>query len=138
MCALALGALGSPKNPVERPNKLQGQFTIALNLITGTWVYEGFGVNTHAGRFTSHATGYLDAAGNLVGGGTAVGANGDQIFWSAPGSIWHVEYAGGTGRFEHVTGGWEFVTETLTETRVNPDGTMSMTYAYTGEGTVTY
>jgi len=138
VCALGVAALGSAKNPVERPNKVQGQYTLTINLSEGTWEHQGFGVSAHAGLFTSYATGHGDAEGNPVGEGVAAAANGDLVFWESPGSSWYVEYTGGTGRFEHATGGWNPVSVTLIDQRENPDGTLAQTYTYTGEGTITY
>ncbi len=134
VCALGFAALGSAKNPVERPFKIQGQYTLTIT-IDGTFEHEGFGQATHAGLFTSHASGIV---GFPVDDGTATAANGAQLFWESPGSTWYVEFTGGTDRFEHATGGFNVVSETLIDYRANPDGSMSLTYTYTGVGTITY
>jgi hypothetical protein len=138
VCAIGLAALASPKNPVERPIKVRGQNTVTINLLNGTWEFVGTALVSHAGLCTSYASGYLDADGNLVGGGVAIAANGDETFFEMPGSIWYVQNTGGTGRFENITGGWNPVSRTVLDEHWNADGTISMTYSYVGEGRVTY
>ncbi|MHC1766739.1 MAG: hypothetical protein AB9869_20940 [Verrucomicrobiia bacterium] len=139
VCALGLATLGSVKNPVERPVKVGGQNTVTVNLLNGTWEFVGSALVSHAGSCTSYASGYLDTDGNLVGTGIAIAADGDQSFFEMPGTTWYVQMTGGTGRFEHSTGGWNLVSRTMIDEHVNDDGTIiSMTYSYVGVGTVTY
>lgn len=139
VCALALAALGSPNNAVERPFKLEGQYTLTVNLATGTGVHEGFGVASHTGRFVTRADVWVDAAGNNYGVGTCIAANGDEIFWQSGFSPeWTVEWIGGTGRFQNASGGWRILSSSMTDMYVDPDGNWVMTFVYTGEGTITY
>lgn len=139
VCVLALAALGSPKTPVERPFKLEGQYTLTVNLATGTGVHEGFGVASHTGRFVTRAEVWVDAAGRNYGVGTCIAANGDEIFWqSGFSTAWTVEWIGGTGRFEHASGGWRLLSGAMTDSYVDPEGNLVMTFVYTGEGTITY
>lgn len=137
-CALGLATLGSAKNPVERPLKVRGQNTVTINPLDGTWEFTGSALVSHAGLCTSYASGYLDAEGNLMGTGVAIGANGDASFFEMPGSIWYVQFTGGTGRFEHATGGWNLVSRNVLDEHGNADGTISITYSYVGAGTITY
>lgn len=139
VCALSVAALGSPKSPVERPFKLEGQYTLTVNLATGTGVHEGFGVASHTGRFVTRADVWVDAAGHNYGVGTCIAANGDEIFWQSGFSPeWTVEWIGGTGRFEQASGGWRILSGAMTDSYVDPAGNLVMTFVYTGEGTITY
>ena len=139
VCALSFAALGSPKNPVERPFKLGGQYTLTVNPVTGTGVHEGFGVATHTGKSVTHADVWVDAAGHNYGVGTCIAANGDEIFRQSGFSpVWDVEWIGGTGRFVSASGGWKVVAGEMTDMSVDPAGNWVMTFVYTGEGTITY
>jgi hypothetical protein len=89
---------------------------------------------THVGRYTNHGSG---TDYGLVGSGTATAANGDQLSWTYPGSSWYVQWTGGTGRFQNVSGGWNIVSFTQTITYPDPD-TVVVVQTYTGVGTITY
>jgi len=138
LCAVGLVALGSAKNPVERPFKVRGQNTVTINFSTGAWEFYGSAVTTHAGLCDSYASGHVDAVGNFVGTGFAIAANGDLAFFEMPGSTWYVQFTGGTGRFENATGGWNPISTTVIDEHWNEDGTMSQTYNIVGVGTMTY
>jgi hypothetical protein len=139
VCLLGVAALGSEKNPVERPFKLEGQYTLTVNLATGTGVHEGFGVASHTGRFVTRAEVWVDADGHNYGVGTCIAANGDEIFWqSGFSSLWDVEWSGGSGRFASACGGWKVVSGAMTEQHMDSQGNLVVTFVYTGEGTITY
>lgn len=138
VCALALAAIGSVKNPVSRPLRVQGNVTVAVNLSEGTWVSHDVGVGTHTGRYDNHGAGHLDAQGNIVGGGIGTAANGDQVCWVAPGSSWEIQLTGGTGRFENLSGGFNTVFQTKPVIAFPDPNTMVQTYSYIGVGTAKY
>jgi hypothetical protein len=98
-------------------------------------------VATHAGRFTDEAVGIWDLnTFTLVSAnGISNAANGNQISWVLPGSSFYVERTGGTGHFEHVTGGFNAVPQSEPVVTEGPDsGAITITAAYTGDGTETY
>jgi hypothetical protein len=138
VCILSLAALGSTKNPVTRPMRVQGNVTVTINLSDGTWVVQDLGEATHTGRYVNHGSGHFDAQGNPVGSGTGTAANGDQIFWGMPGSSWNTQFTGGTGRFQNLTGGFNVVFQSTPVVTFPDPNTMVETYTYIGEGTVTY
>lgn len=134
VCALALAALGSAKNPV-RPMKGVGHLTITINLLDGTWQSQDWGTTSHTGKFTNHGegTGY-----GTVGSGTATAANGDQLFWVGPGATSDAEWAGGTGRFEHATGGFNWTPSTEPIVTQPDEHTMVVSYTYDLDGVISY
>jgi len=139
VCLLGVAALGSGKNPVERPFKLEGQYTLTVNLSAGTGVHEGFGVASHTGRFVTRANVWVDADGHDYGVGTCIAAHGDEIFWQSGFSpAWTVEWIGGTGRFQNASGGWRLLSGAMTDSYVDTEGNLVMTFVYTGEGTIAY
>ena len=138
ICVFAFGAVGSVKNPVTRPIRVQGHVTAIINLTTGELQSGGptapnFAVGTHTGSSSNVAS------GNFFTGeidGTVTAANGDQIFWMATGPE-SIGFTGGTGRFEGITDGFTFVMSN--ETVTFPDAnTMVISYDYLGIGTATY
>jgi hypothetical protein len=142
VCALALPALTSDRNPVERPLDVAGHAVLIVNPVTGDVVSGGaassnWGVASHAGLFQNEVT------GNMVTGlsGTITAANGDQIDWVATDPV-TISFTGGTGRFESVSGEFTaLISDDYSEELVtNPDGTMTLiiSYTYTGTGTITY
>lgn len=140
-CALGLAALGSAKNPVERPFKIHATATWVVSLADGSAVGEQVGEATHSGRFTDEAVGSWDLSTFTLisASGVATGANGYQVFWELPGSSFAVEWTGGTGRFENLTGGFNIVSQSEPEVGPGPlPGTITITATYTGAGTSTY
>lgn len=134
ICALALTAVGSAKNPVTRPMKCVGHLTFAINLTDGTWESQDWGTASHIGNFANPGAG-TDFA--LVGGGTATAANGDQLFWVSPGATWDAEWVGGTGRFEHATGGFNW-TPSMEPFVTYPDAnTIIISYTNDADGVIT-
>jgi hypothetical protein len=137
VCALALAALGSAKNPV-RPIKWVGHLTITVNLTDGTWQTQDWGTSSHLGKFTNHAEGTGFGTVGMAGTGTATAANGDQLFWKTPGATSQAEWAGGTGRFEHATGRFSW-TPSMEPITTFPDATtMVISYPYDAEGIIAY
>jgi hypothetical protein len=134
ICALALTALGSAKNPVTRPMKFVGHLTIAINLTDGTWQSQDWGTSSHLGKFANHGAGPSFG----IGGGTATAANGDQLFWVTPGATWDIEWFDGTGRFEHARGGVNW-TPSMEPIVTYPDAnTMVISYTYDADGVIKY
>jgi hypothetical protein len=115
--------------------KVRGQVIATINPSDGSGLWQDRGEATHTGRFTSEAT-TTDYGTSWSGAATA--ANGDQLFWVLPGSSWHVQFTGGTGRFEGLTGGMNIVWESEHIVTYPDPNTRVMTFTYIGEGTVTY
>ncbi len=135
VCSLALAAVGSAESPVPRPVKLAGHVTVTVDLSDGTCQFQEWGEATGLGCYTNEGSGTDYGA---VGSGVATGANGDQVFWRMPGSEWHTEITGGTGRFAGITGGFNQVWQSDPEINLLDANTMVVTYTYTGIGTVIY
>ncbi len=138
VCAIALAAVASVKNPVTRPIKGVGYVTARVDLTTGTFLSgtpdtPNWGESTHTGRFSN------EASGNFFTGaisGTVTAANGDKVFWEQTGPT-SVRFTGGTGRFEGITGGFTMVISDLVVTY--PDAnTMMISETYHASGTATY
>src|SRR5512138_3854859 len=105
VCAVALGALGSGKNPVERPLKVYSVNVWTIDLASmdpdtriAPATFHAEGVSTHVGRITVDGNGWWDLkspatpAGMYVsaaGEGTA--ANGDRLTWELPGTTYLLE-----------------------------------------------
>ena len=139
-CALALPALGGKKHPVERPFRCEATVTWTVNLPDGSATGYHRGVATHGGLFTSDALAVWDLKHLVIlsATGTVTVANGDTLFWKmTPDQPEVVQFTGGTGRFEGVTGAWLTTSTTILASEVNWP-TMTMTLTYTGEGTITY
>ncbi len=139
VCALALGALGSAKNPVQRPLKMQAEMVGYVDLTDGSFVSPNWGEATHVGEFTNIGVGWMNplTLETISAEGTAVAANGDKLFWTADGPS-GIDFNGGTGRFEHATGEmtWVITVEDI-ETDLEAM-TMTIYCTYTAEGTITY
>ncbi len=139
--ALAAGVLvwtakASNGNPVERSFKIKADVVLVVNLADGTTVGGSQGEVSGVGRFVVHATGVMDlASGAFQGNGFAKSEDG-LIFFTMPNGGW-VEFQGGTGLFEKVTGGHTLV-PTATPAQSVVDGKLIISYSYTGEGTMTY
>ena len=134
-CALVLPLVGSSKNPVERPFEVRGDSTWVVSLPSGDAVGYESGEGTHIGSYTNQASGNWWA---FEFSGTVTAANGDQFFWVLPGSSFYVEFAGGTGRFENLAGGFNVVANSEPIVTFPDADTMIVTYTYKGVGTVTY
>ncbi len=138
VCAVALAAVASVKNPVTRPVKVEGYVTYVIDLATGELHSGGptapnGGVATLTGLFSNVVSGNFNT-GDITG--TVTAANGDQIFWRETGPN-TVTFTGGTGRFEGLAGGFTFVTSN--DTVSFPDAnTMVISNTYVGTGTATY
>jgi hypothetical protein len=137
VCALALAALGSAKNPVQHPLKMKAEMIAYVDLTDGRFVSPNWGESTCIGKFTNVGVGLMNplTLETIFAHGTAVAANGDKIFWTASGPS-GMDIQGGTGRFENATGGFTWV---ISVTSYDVDGnTMTVYCTYTGEGTITY
>jgi len=75
--------------------------------------------------------------GTVIGMGILYAANGDQAFWRHMEGTNVVEFTGGTGRFQEAKGSFAFTMSAPTF-ELGPEGTMTMIFAYKGEGTITY
>lgn len=139
ICALALTALGSAKNPVTRPMKGNGHLAIVVDLATGEAAITDWGQATHIGSWTDSGEGILDPSFQyfVSGHGTIVAANGDTVDWefTSPNSN---HYTAGTGRFQGVRGGMTFTITSATDPVFNGDGTMTTEFTYDMVGEITY
>jgi hypothetical protein len=138
-CAIALAALGSTKNPVQRPFKISGHVDGTLTAVDANYIYYEFtdvGEATHMGPYVNTGTYQISqSTGLFTGSGVATADNGDTVTWVMAGNVitgtWTTTWTGGTGRFVGAVGGFVGVTEP-----VSPAPTVS--FDYTGEGTITY
>lgn len=139
VCALALAALGSAKNPVTRPTKGTGHATVVVDLGTLECQFTQWGQGTHLGCWTDSGKGVManDFTYFVSGHGTIVAANGDTIDWEFTGPNSN-RYTGGSGRFQGVTGGVTFTITSATDPVFNGDGTMTLEFTYDMVGEVTY
>lgn len=149
--ALALTALGSAKNPIQRPLKVQAVnvWTIDLTSVDPSGVASATvhveGEATHCGRIVVDGSGLWDLSSPATPAGMYVSAsgdgtvaNGDRLTWELPGSAYLLEFTGGTGRFANVSGGFSPVAILDVAVRFPDPGTMVVTITATGEGTITY
>lgn len=134
-CALALAALSGAAQSVLLPLKIQGVATATVNLADLTWQWEDRGLATYLGRFTNLGSGIDFHQAGDAGSGAVTAVNGDQIFWVSHGT--HVEFTGGTGRFVNVSGEFSFV-ETILDVSFPSPGTLVVTLAYTGIGSINF
>jgi hypothetical protein len=140
ICALALTALGSVKNPVTRPVKGIGHITTVVDLATREAIFTQWGQGTHLGSWTDTGEGIMapDFQSFVSGHGTAVAANGDTFDWELTGPNSN-RYTSGTGRFQGVTGGMTFTITSAAAPIFNEDGTMMiLEFTYEMVGEVTY
>ncbi|MCZ7640558.1 MAG: hypothetical protein M5U12_33570 [Verrucomicrobia bacterium] len=131
--------MASVRNPVTRPHQSQGDVTLTVYLDDFSWEFHGMGEGTHLGRMTTYTSSdLLDAQGRMHGAATA--ANGDKLFWVIPGtSGWHLEFAGGTGRFQNASGGQNTVYESEHVTVYDPElNALVTTWSQKAEGQITY
>jgi hypothetical protein len=139
VCALALAALGSAKNPVTRPIKLKAEMVIYVDLTDGSFVSPNWGESSLIGKFINVGVGLMDPSTltPISSKGTAVAANGDKLFWTGNGPS-GMDITGGTGRFENAAGGITWLI-TVGDIETDPVAmTMTIYCTYTGEGTITY
>lgn len=152
VCAVALVALGSGKNPVQRPFKVHSVNVWTIDVASvdpdtgiAPATLHAEGVATHTGRLTVDGAGLWDLSSTATpvgmyvsAGGEGTAANGDHLTWALPGTAYLLEFTGGTGRFENVTGGFTPV-KILDLAVTFPDAsTMVVTITAVGEGTLTY
>jgi hypothetical protein len=134
ICAVALLALGASQEYVERPFNIEGNVTVTIDLTNGHMTSVDWGEATHCGRYLNQGTGYT-SPGHLFQTGSAVCANGDQLFWQQQDN--QIVFTGGTGRFENIKGGFEYVQFDTVPTQPDPN-TRILTFKYHGVGTVSY
>lgn len=134
--ALVWTAMASNNRPAERAFKMKADVVIVINLADWTAVGGSEGEVSGLGNFVVHVSGAVDpVSGAFQGKGVAKTAAG-LIFFTMPNDRW-VEFQGGTGPFENVTGGHNIVPKATPEQKV-VGGNLVITYSYTGEGTITY
>ncbi len=121
------------------------------NILTGTFVEDLTGTESHLGNVTQHNTGTVTPTGptsfNITASGVTVAANGDELFGTFTGSE-TIDVAGnyqgqgvttitgGTGRFAHASG---VSTGSFTATPGTVSGTTLMQIiTSSGEGTISY
>jgi hypothetical protein len=139
ICALALTALGSAKNPVTRPVKGVGHMTVVADPTTGEATMTDWGQGTHFGSYTMNGEGILNPTLQywVSGGGTIVAANGDTVDWEYTGPL-STRYTGGSGRFQGVTGGITATITSVSDPVFNGDGTITTEVTYDMVGEITY
>lgn len=138
LCALLVPMTASAKHQVTRPFKIQGDVTVVISLLDGSFTGTETGEATHIGRYSSEGEGSFDL--NTMNGteiGVLTAANGDNLSWTeaiSPGNIDRT-FTGGTGRFENASGGFS--------TAITPDVVVDfpfviVTFRYRATGTITY
>ncbi len=139
VCALVLAALGIAQQSVKRPLTIDGHMTVTVNLTTGRGVSMDWGEATHLGRYDSQGTIELNLeTGEAINWtGVVVAADGDKLFWVLqPGD--KIEFTGGTGRFENVTGQAQVIQPSDNSVTFPDENTMVETFTYKAVGTITY
>ena len=145
VCALVLPAIGSLKNPVERPFKFRNDFTtVNYTPFPLPAVLEGTGWATHLGSLTSKGEllGYVES-GDALFRGSFTSANGDEVFWDAyvnPGVSYTVIFTGGTGRFQNASGRCDavYTYRTMDPFPPVPGTDVLVTFGSEGTGTIKY
>ena len=114
VAVLSPSAAVANKGGTDRPIKDDETGTSVLNLLTGAFVADTTGVESHLGRVASHQEGVVTTTGpttfTVTGSEIKVAANGDELFetFSGSGTLDAagvatgpvvVTYTGGTGRF---------------------------------------
>lgn len=127
----------SAKNPVTRPFQVKAQFTILDAAGEYPITILDRGEATAFGSFVDVGKYAINPDGAVIGIGIIYAANGDQIFWRHMEGTNVVEFTGGTGRFQGASGSFAFTMSTPA-LELGPEGTMTMIFAYQGEGTITY
>lgn len=140
LCTLALTTLAGDRDPVARPFKVRGDIVFIVSqdpTMLGEAVGISDGQGSHVGKFLVQTTGSFDfETGDFVGEGVLTAANGDLIYFKMRNLGW-VEFTGGTGRFENVTGG-HTIEPTAPPEQWNAEGQWTVSFSYTGEGIITY
>ena len=139
VCALLPLAWASQKNPVPRPFKMQAHSQMVVSLVDFSTVATAWGEATHCGKCVSFGWGWFNPlAWELIGSGTIIAANNDEIFYDCPNTIQTV-ITGGTGRFEGATGEFSVVSIEQTGMELDPfAGTMTLSFVWTASGTICY
>ena len=145
VCALVLPAVGSLKNPVERPFKFRNDSTtVNYTPFPSIALLEGTGWATHLGSLTAEGVlvGYA-TSGDAIFQGLFRSANGDEVFWDAYvnlGVSYTVIFTGGTGRFQNASGGFEVVYtyRTMDPYPPVPGTDVLVTFGSEGTGTLKY
>lgn len=139
LCTLALTTVAGDRNPVTRPFKVKGDFVFIVSqdpVTLGEAVGMSEGQGSHVGKFSVHTTGSFDfETRDFAGEGVLTAANGDLIYFKMRNLGW-VEFTGGTGRFEKVTGG-HTIEPTAPPEQGIVEGLWTVSFSYTGEGTIT-
>ncbi len=119
VAVLSPSAAVANKGGTDRPIKDDETGTSVLNLLTGAFVADTTGVESHLGRVASHQEGVVTTTGpttfTVTGSEIKVAANGDELFetFSGSGTLDAagvatgpvvVTYTGGTGRFVTASG----------------------------------
>jgi hypothetical protein len=140
VCSLELTTLAGGRDPITRPFRVKGDLALIVSQDPTTFgeaVGFGKGVGSHEGRFVVHTAGSYDfETGDFIGEGILTTANGDLIYFKMRNLGW-VEFTGGTGRFENVTGG-HTIEPTAPPEQKEVDGQLIVIFRYTGQGTITY
>ena len=126
---------------VERPFNIRGNTTAVVNLLDGSFEAEGGGIATHLGKYSMAGWGVMNPeTGDGAGGGVTTAANGDQLHWdyTSLGTTLTFTFKGGTGRFQHATGGLTFVAEVVSADVDPVAGTLTLTYSFAGTGSIKY
>ena len=124
------------KKPVDRAFTMTARTVTVIDLADWTGVCGTEGEVSGLGNFVVHAKCVVHTNDNTFEAkGFAKTAHG-LIFFTMPNDRW-VEFTGGTGDFEKITGGHTIEpTETVQPKVV--DGKLIYSYRYTGEGTMRY
>jgi hypothetical protein len=121
------------KSPVTRPFHISGQMTfLDASFTEFPWAILDQGVASELGKFV--AISKMKADGSDFG--IFYAADGDQLFYRGAGNSEAI-FTGGTGRFKDATGSFKY-TMSDPEYAPGPEGTMSVTIMYMGQGTLTY
>ncbi len=136
VCAIALAAMGSVKNPVTRPVKIQGYVVVHVDPVSLEASLVDTGVGTHAGKYYNTGSGVMapDFSAFVSGGGRVFAANGDYIDWEF--TTGGTKYIDGSGRFEGITGGFT-ITPTFEKSYME-DGELVLEFSYVGVGQIRY
>ncbi len=144
LCSLILGLASAAlawtatarKKLVDRAFTMTARTVMVIDSTDWTAVGGTEGEVSSLGNFVVHATGTFDpVSGVFKGKGFAKTAHG-LIFFTMTNSVW-VEFQGGTGDFENITGGHTIVPTEQPEVKL-VDGKYISSYRYTGEGIMRY
>ena len=103
------------------------------------------GTATHFGRKTTEGLWLFNpSTADLTGAGAGTAANGNRAMWVCSGnlnpedSFVRVDFCGGTGRFDAVTGGFDVTAEDKSPEPTEDPNVFLKTYCYTGIGVIRY